>query len=104
MFSTERMQITGALIKFIKSNKGDIFHKNDVLHKMMGPIHALYLQLFAKGIIELGISDDKKNIIGKIDVSPLNMVVRLGIQGNDPAVLIDSFWEGIHLVCKLSVN
>ena len=103
-FSTGRMQTTDALIKFIKSNKKDIFHKNDIPHKMMGPIHALCLQLFAKGIIELGISDDKKNLIGKTDLSPLNVVVRLGIQGNDPAVLIDSFWEGLHLVCELSVN
>ena len=81
MFSTGRMQTTGALFKFIKSYKGDIFHKNNVPHKMMGPIHALCLQLFAKGIIELGISNDKKNLIGKTDLSPLNVVVRLGIQG-----------------------
>ena len=47
----------------------------------MGPIHALCLQIFAKRIIELGISDDKKNLIGKTDLSPLNVVVRLGIQG-----------------------
>ena len=45
-----------------------------------------------------GISDDKMHLIGETDVSPLNVVVRLGIQGNDPAVLIDSFWEGLNLV------
>ncbi len=64
----------------------------------MGPIHALCRQLFAKGIVELGISDEKKNLIGKTDLSPMNVIVRLGIEGNDTVVLIDSFWEGLNLV------
>ena len=97
-FSLGRMQTAGALIKFIKSNKGDIFHKNNVPNKMMGFIHALCLQLFAKGIVELGISDEKKNLIGKPDLSPMNVIVQLGIEGNDTVVLIDSFWEGLNLV------
>jgi len=92
------MQTAGALIKFIKSNKGDIFHKNNVPNKMMGLIHALCLHLFVKGIVELGISDEKKNLIGKPDLSPMNVIVRLGIEGNDTVVLIDSFWEGLNLV------
>jgi hypothetical protein len=36
-FSSERMQTAGALIKFIKSNKGDIFHKNVFPSKLWAP-------------------------------------------------------------------
>ena len=64
----------------------------------MGPIHALCLQLVAKRIIKLAISDDKRNLIGKKDLSPLNVIVRLGIDGHDPAVLNDNAWEGLNLV------
>ena len=65
---------------------------------MMGPIHTVCLQLVAKRIIELAISDDKRNLIGKKDLSPLNVIVRLGIDGHDPAVLNDNAWEGLNLV------
>jgi hypothetical protein len=98
MFATGSMQMTGALIKFIKSNKDQIYHKNDDPNKMMGPVHALCLKLVVKRIIELAISDDKRNLIGKTDLSPLNIIVRLGIDGNDPAVLNDTAWEGLKLV------
>ena len=56
------------------------------------------LQLVAKRIIKLAISDDKRNLIGKKDLSPLNVIVRLGIDGHDPAVLNDNAWEGLNLV------
>ncbi len=61
----------------------------------MGPIHALCLQLVAKSIIELATADDKRNLIGKTDLSPLNVIIRLVINGNDPAVMNDTAWEGL---------
>ena len=97
-FATECVRTTGVLIKLIKSNKNQIYHKNDIPNKMMGPIHALCLQLVAKRIIELAITDDKKNLIGMTDLSPLNVIVRLVIDGNDPAEMNDTAWEGLNLV------
>ena len=97
-FATGGMQTTGALIKLIKSNKDQIYHKNDVPNERMGPIHALCLQLVAKSIIELAISDDKRNLIGKTDLTPVNVIVRLVIGRNDPAVLNDTAWEGLNLI------
>ena len=67
---------------------------------MMGPIHALCLQLVAKSIIELTIADDKRNLIGKTDLSPLNVIVRLVINGNEPVVMNDNAWEGFNLVTR----
>jgi hypothetical protein len=46
---------------------------------MMGPIHALYLQLAATGILELGKSDKNKNLIDKTDLTPKSIIVKLGI-------------------------
>ena len=97
-FATGCTRTTGALIKSIKSKKDEIYHVDDVPNKMMGPIHALCLQLVAKSIIELAIADDKRNLIGKTDLSPLNVIVRLVINGNDPAVMNDTAWEDINLV------
>jgi hypothetical protein len=39
-----------------------------------------------------------RNLIGKKDLSPLNIIVRLGIDGNDPAKLNGTAWEGLNLV------
>jgi hypothetical protein len=97
-FATGSTRTTGALVKFIKSKKDEIYHIDDVPNRMMGPIHALCLQLVAKSIIELAIADDKRNLIGKTDLSPLNVIVRLVINGNDPAVMNDTAWEGFNLV------
>ena len=97
-FGTGSMKHPGALNKFIKSNIDQTYHKNDVPNKMMGPIHTVCLQLVAKRIIELAISDDKRNLIGKKDLSPLNVIVRLGIDGHDPALLNDNAWEGLYVV------
>ena len=46
-----------AFIKYLKIKKEDIFHENNVPNKLMGPIYTLALQLLAKGIIELKVSD-----------------------------------------------
>jgi hypothetical protein len=65
---------------------------------MMGPIHALCLQLVATGILELGISDKNKNLIGKTDLTPKSIVIKLGVVNEQPSVLLDNYWEGLSLV------
>jgi hypothetical protein len=84
MFATGCTRTTGALIKLIESKKDKIYHIDDVPNKMMGPIHVLCLHLVVESIIELAIADNKRNLIGKTDWSPLNTIVRLVINGNDP--------------------
>ncbi len=66
---------------------------------MMGPIHALCLQLVATGILELGIADKNKNFIGKTDLTPKSIVVKLGVVNRETsAVLLDNYWEGLSLI------
>ena len=49
-------------LKTIKESKALIFEPNEVpnTNKVVGPIHALCLQLLANGIIDLKIADDAK--------------------------------------------
>jgi len=49
-----------AFIKMLKENKESIFHPEDMPTKLVGPIHALSLQLLSRGIIELTVSDETK--------------------------------------------
>jgi hypothetical protein len=67
---------------------------------MMGPIHALCLQLVATDILEFGISDENKNRIGKTDLTPKRVIVKLGIVDGEPSVLFDKYWAGLSLVNK----
>ncbi len=67
---------------------------------MMGPIHAFCMQLVAKGIIELSITHKKRKSIGKSELSPCDVVIKLGVVEGIPSILIDSYWEGITLVCN----
>jgi hypothetical protein len=74
-FCTRNGQLTTAgLIKCIKLNKGDIFHKQDI-PRSMGPVHALCLQLTATRILELQVSSEKKHLIGKRGIMPINVIV-----------------------------
>ena len=88
-------------IKSIKQKKEFIFHENNVPKKSMGPIHALLLQLVAKGIISVSISDVSKigtdKLISKHVVICLsNTVDADGI--TMPAHMIDSLWEGLTYI------
>ena len=47
-------------IKVLKVNKIDYFHEDNVPMKLMCPIHALAMQLLAKGIVVLKVSDYTK--------------------------------------------
>ena len=64
-----------AFVKALKANKQNIFHKDDVPGKQMSQIHALVLQLYANGIIGLGVSDETE--IGTENLSGNHIVVVL---------------------------
>jgi hypothetical protein len=78
-------------------NKKDIFGGSKPT-RGMGLIHALCLQLVAKGIIHLGICDNKNHCLGKKELNPKSVIVKLGIVDGDPSVLQDHFWEGINVM------
>jgi hypothetical protein len=61
-FCLGQLQSTAALIKFITTNKKDVFGIS-VPTRGMGLIHALCLQLVANGIIHLGICDNKSIVL-----------------------------------------
>jgi hypothetical protein len=95
-FCSGEIQSSAALIKFVKTKKKEIYC--NVPNRLMGPIHALCLQLVATSILELGISDKNKNLIGKTDLTPKSVIVKLGIINGEPSVLLDNYWEGLSLV------
>ena len=62
-------------IKVLKVRKTDISHESDMPSTFMGPIHALTMQLLAKGIIELKVPDRTK--VGTNDLNDKHIVVSL---------------------------
>ena len=52
------------LLKYVKTIKNDIFVLGAVPNKVVGPIHALCLQLVANSIVEFMVSDEGKSSIG----------------------------------------
>ena len=89
------------VIKFLKSNKSIIFHEDDVPDKVVGPIHALALQLVSKGIFNLGISPEHKHFIGTPQLQVKHVVILKGtIVGDDgilgPSLYEEGCWEGLN--------
>ena len=83
-------------IKLLKNNKQDIFHEDDVPGQFMGPIHALALQLYAKGIIRLAVSDSTKVGTDKLNNKHIVVLMASGIDEDGfsmPALFLDSYWE-----------
>ena len=89
-----------AFVNALKSEKQTIFHEKDVSGKKMFQIHALGLQLVAKGIIALSISDTTK--IGTKDLCGNHLIVVLPNVDDDgilmPAYLVDKCWEGLNTI------
>ena len=50
----------GQFVKLMKAHKGVILHEDDVPGREMGQVHALCLQMIAKGIIQLKVDDKTK--------------------------------------------
>ena len=88
-------------VKLMKANKGLIFHQNDVPGREMGQVHALFLQMIAKGIIQLKVDDKTK--IGTVKVTRRDLSVacpivkRMRIRHTHcyENYRMDEMWEGI---------
>ncbi len=85
------------LVKVIKLHKEKIYQSNDVPNRLMGPIHALCLQLIANGMILLLVHNDKQAMIGKTDLRTSHVVLKLQFENDTAAVLIDRYWDGFNL-------
>ena len=90
-----------AFIKSLKIKKEDIFHPDDVPKKLMGPIHALALQLLAKGIIELKVSDQIK--VGTDNLNDTHIIVDLANACDSegitmPAFCMEESWSVLYYI------
>ncbi|KAL7529160.1 hypothetical protein ACHAXR_002820 [Thalassiosira sp. AJA248-18] len=88
-----------SFIQSIKAKKDEIFHPDDVPHKLMGPIHALALQMLAIGIIELHVSDTTK--IGTDKLSDSHVLIRVPNATDERGTImsehgIHSLWDGMN--------
>ena len=85
--------------KAIKDKKNIIFHKKDVPGTKTGPIHALMLQLVARGIIEMAVSDKTKIGTDNISIKHLVLTLPITTNGDGDATLtytMDEAWEGLN--------
>ncbi len=100
IFSPTNCPTCKSFIKSLKAKKADIFHLEDVPKRLMGPIHGVALQLFAKGIIGLAVSDSTK--IGAKDLNPKHVRVTLPVKkvnnATRPVYTIDSSWDGLNTI------
>ena len=62
-------------IKVLKVIKEDYFYEDDVPRKLMGHIHAFAMQLLAKGIVKLKVSDGTK--VGTDKLNDKDIIVAL---------------------------
>ena len=86
--------------KFVKQikEKKDIVYDKDSIPGDAAPIHALCLQLLAKGIVSLNI--EHKSLIGTDKVEAKHVNVSLSTENTDGypsfTILSDKNWEGIN--------
>ena len=87
-----------SMVKMIKERKEYIFHQNDVSEVKMVLIHALVLQLLARGILALGVLDMTKIGKQKFSAAHVSMTLPTSMGGNIalPAYMINSNWEGMN--------
>ncbi len=85
------------LVKFVKSRSDDIFPMDGKL-KYVGPIHALCMQMVSSQIIHLKISDDKKYLIGRPELSPTSVVIQLAMSNGEPCALSESYGGAIRQI------
>ena len=100
VFGDERSIENKELVKRLKLHKDSLFHQDDVPKERMGQLHALGLQLIAKGIVQLVPKDSSK--IGTDKFSDGDVYLRLGNGVNErgrrmPSYLINSNWEGLNM-------
>jgi superfamily II DNA helicase RecQ len=93
--------MTPSMADFIKAMKKDrqsIFHKDDVT-KTMEQIHALVLQLFSKGVVELAVLDKTKIGTDKLHKEHLFVKTMMAKKGGVvlPASMFPNSWSGLNV-------
>jgi hypothetical protein len=96
-YCASKKPTSGELVKFVKAKQKDIFPEDSML-KYVGTIHAFCMQLIANGILLFRISDEKKYLIGKKELSPKSVVLELATKHGEVCALIESNWVGMRLV------
>eukprot|EP00956_Cyclotella_meneghiniana_P033009 scaffold92750_cov52-Cyclotella_meneghiniana.AAC.2 len=98
------MQYNNVTVQALKdafwTAKERVFHA-DSRPKNKGPIHALCLQLFAKGIIHLDISNHTKIGTETIMDKDVSIKLSMGVDSSGislPAYTIDDYWKGINII------
>jgi len=88
--------------KFVKDKRNDIFEEGQAPGKLVGPIHALCLQLIAKGLVELDINTSEKKYVGTDKLQSNHVVIRAGVTNiagyKEMAMYNDSLWSGLTYV------
>ena len=93
----------GQFVKLMKAHKGLIFHEDDVPGREMGQVHALCLQMIAKGIIVLKVDDKTKVGTDKTTrrelaaTCPIVKRARNGLTYCYESYRMDEMWEGINV-------
>ena len=90
-------------VKFMKSNKELIFHRDDIpKQQQISQVYVIALQMVATGMIEFVVTDTTKlgtEATSKANVSIKTTVTRIERDGKPyatPTYMVDKRWEGIN--------
>ena len=93
-----------SFLKTLKGARQKLCHKDDVPKgKEMGQVHAVCLQMIAKGIISLNVTDRTKVGTDKIEKKHLAVTcprAKRNVDGDEcwcPGFMVDELWEGLNL-------
>ena len=79
-----------------------IFEPKQVSDSDIAPIHALCLQLVAKGIVKLDINDEGRTHVGTKNLRHNMVTVILGTNANGFTCYDDACWNGLTWVPEAS--
>ena len=82
----------------LKSNKHLIFHENHIPKTTMGQYHALVLQLIAKGVIGLDVSETSKIGTNKLSTDNIGIILPNASNGDGiilPVYMLDHVYAGM---------
>ena len=93
-----------SFLKTLKAKRQKLLHKDDVPKgKDMGQVHAVCLQMIAKGIIALNVTDRTKVGTGQVAKKHLAVTcprAKRIVDGDEcwcPGFMVDELWEGLNL-------
>ena len=98
VFLNGRSPVFKELIPFLKSVKGEIFEPGEVADSDVAPLHALALQLVAKGIIDFDVKDDSRRYIGTNKLVYNMVTIKLGANKDGLICYQDQSWSGLRFV------